>query len=734
MPSRPGSAPLPGPLAVLVPALLALAMLAGAGHTQTPPGERDFADILARCRGLMERGEWPIARRTLKALLAEHGPQPYVRARKHELLADLERCAFQCMVPAVDPATLVGGELLHLDRRTGQIRLRYRKGQTADFARQRLDDGGELLVHPLVFTGERAVTIRGDRYPAVAPFPRAVLCADDGEALDFCWGVEGAARNLPLLVRRLGGGREQPLFQRDHAGIAAGQPFALQISGDGQLVQMAANGAVLASVPADAAPGRIAVVANGFDELVLEGRSDLAWLRAVEDRARRAAWEHFERRYEPARDVPAWLLEPDAAPAGESRALRSWPGELGRAHLACAEIATRHLNAGNHEQCLQFVEGTPVADLPPPARDWLAGMALVKLERFREAVACLDRVVDADPRFTEGRACRAAALYQLRRFGEAERDYRSVLQDDPGHADAATGLVELLLNAGHPAAAKAVADAAAAQAVHGERFAALQRLLAKAQRGPNWARVHEYRSRHYRVMTDLDEAAAARVAETLEAAWTAYGRALGVGRPAAEPLRVYLFAGAAGYTAYVDGILGQPALRSNGIYSSTLKQLVVCNTGDLGALLATVRHEGFHQYLDGIARDPPVWFDEGLAEYFESGTHAGGWFTAAAVRRDHVERLLAGERLALRAFLHLSRSDFYRDAEANYAMAWAFVHFLRHGREAPADLFARQFAACAQQVDARAAVAQGFAGVDLEVLDGAFWRHVQRLAAGARSR
>ena len=34
-------------------------------------------------------------------------------------------------------------------------------------------------------------------------------------------------------------------------------------------------------------------------------------------------------------------------------------------------------------------------------------------------------------------------------------------------------------------------------------------------------------------------------------------------------------------------------------------------------MLQTVRHEGFHQYLDRLVSNPPVWFNEGLAEYFE---------------------------------------------------------------------------------------------------------------------
>jgi hypothetical protein len=41
-------------------------------------------------------------------------------------------------------------------------------------------------------------------------------------------------------------------------------------------------------------------------------------------------------------------------------------------------------------------------------------------------------------------------------------------------------------------------------------------------------------------------------------------------------------------------------------------------------MLRTVRHEGFHQYLDRMLPETPVWLNEGTAEYFETAVLAGG--------------------------------------------------------------------------------------------------------------
>ena len=44
-----------------------------------------------------------------------------------------------------------------------------------------------------------------------------------------------------------------------------------------------------------------------------------------------------------------------------------------------------------------------------------------------------------------------------------------------------------------------------------------------------------------------------------------------------------------------------------------------------------MRHEGYHQYLDRVMPDPPVWFNEGLAVYHENGIKEDG--TREAVMR-----------------------------------------------------------------------------------------------------
>ena len=60
-----------------------------------------------------------------------------------------------------------------------------------------------------------------------------------------------------------------------------------------------------------------------------------------------------------------------------------------------------------------------------------------------------------------------------------------------------------------------------------------------------------------------------------------------------------------------------------GLYSPALKQLLIWNQPNRKKMLETVRHEGFHQYLDGVMSDPPPWLNEGLAMYYEALPPAG---------------------------------------------------------------------------------------------------------------
>lgn len=86
-----------------------------------------------------------------------------------------------------------------------------------------------------------------------------------------------------------------------------------------------------------------------------------------------------------------------------------------------------------------------------------------------------------------------------------------------------------------------------------------------------------------------------------------------------------------------------------------------------------LRHEVTHGYLHSVIPEIPLWLDEGLAEFFESGRQARG------VHSEHVHLLKT--RLDQGKWQpDLSRLEALGEAETmarlDYAESWLWVHFL----------------------------------------------------------
>jgi hypothetical protein len=102
-------------------------------------------------------------------------------------------------------------------------------------------------------------------------------------------------------------------------------------------------------------------------------------------------------------------------------------------------------------------------------------------------------------------------------------------------------------------------------------------------------------------------------------------------------------------------------------------------------LLEDLRHEVTHALVHAAVGPPPLWLDEGLAEYFESAADADG----------RHERHLAELRPALQrnwrpALTRLeSRADVRQMTSADYREAWGWVYFLLHDSPEHRDVLLR---------------------------------------------
>lgn len=132
----------------------------------------------------------------------------------------------------------------------------------------------------------------------------------------------------------------------------------------------------------------------------------------------------------------------------------------------------------------------------------------------------------------------------------------------------------------------------------------------------------------------------------------------------------------------------------------------------LPAWESVVAHETVHAYMDLVwNRTGPLWFAEGMAEYFASFRWRGKTPVPGAVNRDLVE-LARSERLSLPTLVRMPRDEMYGpEWQRYYALAWSAVHYLQ---ERVPDL-ARRLLAGRGDIP------------EPEALDQDWWRYVEAL-------
>jgi hypothetical protein len=122
------------------------------------------------------------------------------------------------------------------------------------------------------------------------------------------------------------------------------------------------------------------------------------------------------------------------------------------------------------------------------------------------------------------------------------------------------------------------------------------------------------------------------------------------------------------------------AANAESFYDPRSAELVVCLEGQPTPawLQKTLAHEFAHEYMDRVwRRTDPLWFAEGVAEYFANFVVRGGRACPGAVDRRAVLLLQMDEPMPLEKFLKLGRDEMYGLRFAHrYAQAWSFVHYL----------------------------------------------------------
>jgi len=209
--------------------------------------------------------------------------------------------------------------------------------------------------------------------------------------------------------------------------------------------------------------------------------------------------------------------------------------------------------------------------------------------------------------------------------------------------------------------------------------------------GRAWAEAIEVTTAHYRIITNSDQDTAEAIGTLLETVHAACEAMLGPGREHGL-LKVYAFTSRKLYEEQITS-LHLPRGLSSGIYTpadSPGIYLPLVDTYQTHPFFTLV-HEGLHQYLHeakgfAIHGSPaklpaaPLWLSEGLALYLEAALVDTNHLQPGRLhlpRLKHLQGLLQnGPAPEVRTVLGATYGEPF--ANADYSVAWALVHTLRH--------------------------------------------------------
>lgn len=684
-------------------------------------GRAEFEAGLAEVRALLRDEDWARARARVIELAHAHGGEPWALAARPGLLRDLRRATYFERGSVVRFEDFWDADELDYRPRAARVRASYASIDGLDFERATV---GERAVarHFAPFQGELEIELAHDAYPPDGIVLYLGLEGPAPLAVDF--GRAGAPGRIVALGTgsTLARAADDRIPRPDRRFKAA-----VELDADGLAVRL--NGKRWLAAAVAPCPGRFGLESDpAATRVELDGLVDETWVRAVLESARQHRWDLFQAAYDAEAELPPALRIATLPSFGSLPYPLDGPGPDRPGRAALQDEVYELLRIGEGTGAIDWLRRLEPGATEPVFRTWLLALSHLSADRLETALRYLDDVVRAQPDFAAARLFRGVVHLQREAWGAAASDYAAALAD-LDRADSA-GEVERLqrgfalqqlalceLQCGRLDRARERIESATANGLYGRELDQVNELLAKAERGPSWQRDFEVTTAHYRVQSNVDRRSAIETARALETALERFSRAI---RPVdVEPgreFRVFVFADEAGYQQYLADLFGQRRENTAGLYTPALGQLLIRHLPDARTTDRTIRHEGFHQYFDLVCDDPPVWLNEGLAEYWETADFTKSASRMIGLNRAHLQRI-PDVSLTLGELFALTPAEFYGHGGDAYALSWGVVYWLQHSDDEARARLEGLIAALADSEPAAAALASAFPSGELERLE-----------------
>ena len=656
---------------------IVLALFTAAGQASAQPErQKSFERDYARIEKLADRSKWKQLAKSLDRLLTDYRNEPFVFQHQRQIIEYLKESAFHARYPAPKAQDVVEGKVKSWNARTGRIKITW-TDSWLDFQRE-----GSVRIFPAKLAGPATIELSGRKHPASDNLSALYMPSRD-TLYRIYFGCEADSSHFyPASIQRFVRSSSKVLIKKQNPPVQGNKKFTLKMKISAKSINTYYNNRSYMSAKTGGEWGHWGFQAHeAIEKIVLNGTIEPSWIKGLIDAQQNANRKKFEKDFALKEVVPGWLLkrQPTARIKVDGET-PEYPGELTAQDESKLDRIREPENEEDWKRIIEVVEAIP-DPFPKAVRLWVKAMARFALRQDQAALELCREVLNEHPDFYRGQVLKARCLERLLREEESLAAWKAAADRHPRQSQPFQSMAVLLMTRNRIKEAEKVLKTASMIGHRDPTTLGLQELIFRARNGPRWARRFTIKSRHYEVHTDIDKATAVEASKVLEKAHTAYAAWMGRGERGGGTGRfqVYVFSGKSGYDAYVKSLFGAPRSHTAGLYMPLLKQLLIWNLPDRKDMLKTVQHEGFHQYIDSITKQFPVWLNEGTAEYYETAT-SGRW-SRTPIRRDHLQVLQRGLK-DLKGFIYIQPQDFYKSAERNYAQAWALVYFLRHSTPA----------------------------------------------------
>jgi tetratricopeptide (TPR) repeat protein len=190
-----------------------------------------------------------------------------------------------------------------------------------------------------------------------------------------------------------------------------------------------------------------------------------------------------------------------------------------------------------------------------------------------------------------------------------------------------------------------------------------------------WIRI---RTARYDVISSASDEHTRGIVADLETLASVLTRVSSRFRPGSLPTTVLIFAERDESLPYFELLLGREKPASTGLYvrHEDGGTMFVDASRRRSRIEKTAMHELVHDLLRQTEQVPPLWIEEGLAEYFSDGEIRDGTLTAGAPIRAHAQLVRRRLPLPLPEMFEVKAETDVSMTPAFYAQSWAAVDWL----------------------------------------------------------